>query len=423
MTIGRGSARETLNENQVTDICAQGLSSEKLDNKKVLVIIPDHTRTAPIDMMFRVIYSLLSGKVKLLDFLVALGTHPPMSEESILNRVGISKEEYQGKYPKARFFNHHWNDAKQLKHIGIIKEDEVSELTYGLLKQRVDVSINRLVFNYDLLLIVGPTFPHEVVGFSGGNKYLFPGIAGGDIINMFHWFGALVTNPVINGEKFTPVRAIIDKAASFVHIKCLCMSLVVRGENLSGLYVGTPQEAWEKSADISEKIHIIYKDRLFRKILSCAPKMYDDLWTAGKCMYKLEPVVEDGGELIIYAPHIKEISVTHGHIIEKIGYHVRDYFFKQMNKFKDIPAAIMAHSTHVRGIGTYEKGIENPRIKVTLATQIPAKLCKKINLGYLDPEKINIEEWKNREKEGILYVPKAGEELYRLKSTVLDVIE
>jgi nickel-dependent lactate racemase len=310
-----------------------------------------------------------------------------------------------------------------LKKIGIIKEDEVSELTYGLLKQKVDVSINRMVFNYDLLLIIGPTFPHEVVGFSGGNKYLFPGIAGGDIINMFHWLGALITNPVINGEKFTPVRAIIDKAASFVRVNRLCLSLVVRGESLAGLYVGTPEEAWEKAADLSEKIHIIYKEKLFRKILSCAPKMYDDIWTAGKCMYKLENVVEDGGELIIYAPHIREISVTHGHIIEKIGYHVRDYFFKQMDRFKTIPAGVMAHATHVRGIGTYENGIEKPRIKVTLATQIPKKLCKKINLGYLNPDEINIEEWKNREDEGILYVPKAGEELYRLKSTVLDVIE
>jgi nickel-dependent lactate racemase len=423
MAIGRGSAKETLNENQVMDICAHGLGNEKLTHKNVLVIIPDHTRTAPIDMMFRAIYSLLAKKVKLLDFVVALGTHPPMSEESILQRVGISKEQYQEKYSKARFFNHCWDDPKQVKNIGIINEDEVSEMTYGLLKQKVDVSINKMIFHYDLLLIVGPTFPHEVVGFSGGNKYLFPGIAGGDIINMFHWLGALITNPVINGEKFTPVRAIIDKAASFIKVKCLCMSLVVRGESLAGLYVGTPEEAWEKAADLSEKIHIIFKERLFRKVLSCAPKMYDDIWTAGKCMYKLEPIVQDGGELIIYAPHIKEISITHGPIIEKIGYHVRDYFFKQPDKFKDIPTGVMAHSTHVKGIGTYENGIEKARIKVTLATKIPQKVCKKINLGYMNPDKVDIAKWKNRESEGILYVAKAGEELYRLRSSLFDSIE
>ena len=218
MAIGRGSVKGTLNENEVIDICAQIFSSKDVKDKRVLVIIPDHSRSGPIDMMFRAIYSLLEKKVKLLDFLVALGTHPPMSEESILARVGINKKEYNKNYSKARFFNHHWDDPMQLKNIGTIKETDIIELTYGLLNQKVDVSINKMIFNYDLLVIIGPTFPHEVVGFSGGNKYLFPGIAGEEIINMFHWLGALITNPVINGEKFTPVRAIIDKAASFIFV-------------------------------------------------------------------------------------------------------------------------------------------------------------------------------------------------------------
>ena len=65
--------------------------------------------------------------------------------------------------------------------------------------------------------------------------------------------------------------------------------------------------------------------------------MYDELWIAGKCMYKLEPVVADGGELIIYAPHVDEISVTHGKHIEEIGYHCRDYFLKQWDQFKHLP--------------------------------------------------------------------------------------
>jgi hypothetical protein len=144
--------------------------------------------------------------------------------------------------------------------------------------------------------------------------------------------------------------------------------------------------------------------------------MYEDLWTGGKCMYKLEPVVADGGELIIYAPHINEVSVTHGDIIEKIGYHTRDYFVKQMEKFNDIPRGVMAHSTHVKGLGSFENGIEKPRIDVVLATGIPEETCRKINLGYRDPNSINMDEWKDREDEGILYVPKAGELLYRLKN-------
>ncbi len=143
--------------------------------------------------------------------------------------------------------------------------------------------------------------------------------------------------------------------------------------------------------------------------------MYDEIWTGGKCMYKLEPVVADGGELIIYAPHISEVSITHGKLIEEIGYHCRDYFLKQWDKFKDKPWGILAHSTHVRGIGTFENGVENCRVRVTLATQIPREKCEQINLGWRDPASIRVEDFANREDEGILYVPKAGEMLYQLK--------
>ncbi len=417
MVTGFGSESATIGEGQIRDICTEAFANKPLDGKKVLVIIPDHTRTAPIDVMFRVLYELLAPKVELLDFLVALGTHPPMSDEAINHRVGITDEKRTSKYPEARFFNHHWKDPNQLRNIGTITADEIADVSGGLMRQQVDVTINKMVFDYDLLLIVGPTFPHEVVGFSGGNKYLFPGIAGQEIIDLFHWLGALITNPEIIGTKYTPVRKVVDKAAALLPMERMCISLVVQGADLAGLYIGTPEEAWEAAADLSDKLHIIYKDKPFKQVLSRAPEMYDDLWTGGKCMYKLEPVVADGGELIIYAPHITEISVSQGNIIEEIGYHVRDYFAKQMDRFGHIPGGVMAHSTHVKGIGTYEDGVEKPRVQVTLATGIPEEVCPQINLGYRDPVSINISEWRNREDEGILVVDNAGQALYRLKTS------
>ena len=415
MTIGTGSTEKLLDQPQVRDLCAEAFGQRPLDGKRVLAIIPDHTRTAPIDLMFRVVYELLATRVARLDVIIALGTHPPLSEERIYQRVGITAEEHRQKFEKARFFNHQWNHPGQLRSIGVISEDEVAEISHGLMRQRVDVKINKIVFDYDLLLIIGPTFPHEVVGFSGGNKYLFPGIAGQEIIDMFHWLGALITSPVIIGARYTPVRKIVDRAARFLPMERMCMSLVVKGRGLAGLYIGTPEEAWAAAADLSAKLHVIYKNRPFQSVLSCAPPMYDDLWVGAKCAYKLEPVVADGGELIIHAPHIKEVSVTHGDKIEAIGYHVRDYFVTQMDRFRHIPAGVLAHSTHVKGIGTYADGSEKPRINVVLATQIPEPVCRKINLGYRDPGAIRVDEWQNREDEGVLYVPKGGEVLYRLK--------
>jgi hypothetical protein len=66
-------------------------------------------------------------------------------------------------------------------------------------------------------LVVGPVFPHEVVGFSGGNKYFFPGISSQEVINVSHWLGTLMTSAEIIGTRgITPVRAMIDEAVSLV---------------------------------------------------------------------------------------------------------------------------------------------------------------------------------------------------------------
>jgi nickel-dependent lactate racemase len=182
------------------------------------------------------------------------------------------------------------------------------------------------------------------------------------------------------------------------------------------LYVGSPEEAWQAAAELSAQLHIVYVDAPYQRVLSIMPEMYDDIWTAAKGMYKMEPAIADGGEVVIYAPHITEISYTHGPVIDQVGYHVRDYFAKQWERFKDHPWGVLAHSTHLRGAGSYDadSGVERPRINVTLATGIPAQRCEKVNLGYLDPAEINISEWSGREHEGILVVPKAGEMLYRI---------
>jgi nickel-dependent lactate racemase len=413
--VGRGSASGSLAEAEVRDLCAEFVEREGLAGKRVLGIIPDNTRSGPIDLMFRTLYGLLGARAAALDFLIALGTHPPLDEAAIDARLGLAPGERRAKYPRTRVFNHAWKDPRQLTTIGTIGRERVEELSGGMMHDPVAVTINKMVLDYDVALVVGPVFPHEVVGFSGGNKYLFPGIAGPEIIDMFHWLGALITSPVIIGRKWTPVRAVVDTAAQLLPVPRLALCMVVREGGLAGLFCGAPEDAWSDAADLSDRIHIVTKDRPFTSVLSCAPAMYDEMWVGGKCAYKLEPVVADGGELIIYAPHIKRISITHGALIERVGYHVRDYFLAQLEKFADVPGGVLAHSTHVKGLGTYAGGVERPRTTVTLATGIPEALCRRINLGWRDPASIDPEAWRDREGEGRLLVPHAGETLYRLR--------
>ncbi len=404
-----------LQTDQVLELIRDACPASEYRGKKVLLIVPDGTRTCPLGTLFKGLFDQVGAEASALDVMIALGTHQPMSEEAICHRLEISIDERRTKYGTVRLFNHEWDNPKALKNIGTISAEEIKKLSDGLFAMEVPVNVSQRIFDYDQLIIVGPVFPHEVVGFSGGNKYLFPGVSGPEVLNFFHWLGAVVTNPMIIGNKYTPVRKVVDYAGSMVTVPKLAFCMVVDHGQLAGLFVGSPENAWDQASDLSRKLHITYMEHSFKTVLSCAPLMYDELWVGGKCMYKLEPVVADGGELIIYAPHIHEISITHGALIRRIGYHCRDYFLKQWEKYKSVPWGVLAHSTHVRGIGTYEDGIEHCRIQVTLATGISQEVCEEINLGYRDPATIDLKEFANREEEGVLLVPKAGEMLYHLR--------
>jgi nickel-dependent lactate racemase len=408
--------RNNLSLDDIQKLVHDFFNRSDYQDKKILLIIPDNTRSGPVEKIFQAIFDCIGQKVKQLDCLVALGTHQPMSQEQICERLGITTEQRKNKYSKVAFFNHQWDNPETFVTIGKISRKEIRKISDGLFSEEVDVSINKMIYDYDEFFILGPVFPHEVVGFSGGHKYIFPGIGGQEIINFFHWLGAVITNLQINGRKWTSTRKVVEKAASFINLPRKLFAIVATNNDLKGIFIGDVLKAWEAAADLSNHVHIIYKDKPFQTILGIAPEIYNDLWVAGKVMYKLEPVVEDGGTLIIYAPHISEISYTHGKIIDKIGYHTRDYFLKQWDKFKDFPRGVIAHSTHVKGIGTFKNGIEKPRINVVLATAISREHCEKINLGYMNPQNINIAEYENKENDGIMCVRHAGEILYRLKN-------
>ncbi len=401
---------------EVAALIARRCPVENYAGKRVLVIIPDSTRTAPVGMVFKALFEQISEATSALDIMIALGTHQPMSEAAICDRIEITADERKTKYASVQFFNHEWDNPDALREIGKITKEQLDSLTEGRFSMDIPVEINRRLYDYDQIIILGPVFPHEVVGFSGGNKYLFPGVSGPKLLNFFHWLAAVISNPKIIGHKWTAVRKVINYAGGLVDLPKQCFCMVVQDGGLGGIFEGTPETAWDGASDLSKELHVTYKSRSFHTILSCAPPMYDELWVGGKCMYKLEPVLADGGELIIYAPHIKEVSLTHGDHIYSIGYHCRDYFLKQWDRFRDDSWGVLAHSTHVYGQGTYENGVETPRAQVTLATGLSPEQCARLNLGYRDPASIRPEDYANRESEGVLLVPKAGEELFQLEN-------
>jgi nickel-dependent lactate racemase len=429
-----GDAATVLADGQVTAFVQEQLAAHPFDGRSVCVLVPDATRTCPLPLLLRAVHAALHSRVTRLTILVALGTHAPMTEEALARHLGYQPGLLEETYPGTVVVNHEWWRPDTFADLGTVPASRIAELSDGRMRLPVPVLLNRAVVEHDIALVVGPVLPHEVVGISGGNKYFFPGVGGQKIIDVSHWLGALITSAEIIGTTgITPVRALIDDGAALIPSEKLALCVVtaesadgavdgavdaavssqVGDSGLHAVSFGDTRAAWASAAEICAATHVTYLDAPVRRVLSIVPEMYDEIWTAAKGFYKLEPVVADGGEVILYAPHVKEISSTHREIYD-IGYHCRDYFVKQWERFSDVHWGVLAHSTHLRGAGTFdaETGEERLRVRVTLATAIPESVCHAVNLGYRDPASVDPAAF--TADPDTFVVPRAGEMLFRL---------
>lgn len=403
-----GGPDGVLSDDEVAAFVRAHMDRLGLDGRSLCVVIPDATRRCPIDLLLPAVEQAVRHRVRSCTAVIALGTHAPMTDDAVRAMVGSTG---------MTVVNHEWWDEHSFVEVGTIPADMIAELSDGRLSEPVRVRINRLVTDSDVTLIVGPVLPHEVVGFSGGNKYLFPGLSGPELIDLTHWLGALITSREIIGVAgTTPVRAVIDAAADLVpgERRALCVVVDDRTGALHTAVFGEPVDAWAAAAEVSARTHVVRLDRPVRRVLSMVAPRYQDLWTGAKGFYKVEPVVADGGEVILYAPHINEIAATHPGIAD-IGYHCRDWFLANWDRYRDLPHGELAHSTHLYGAGTYDPVTvtETQRVRVTLATGIPRATTEAVNLRYLDPSDIDVPSFEADPE--ALVVHHAGEVLYRLR--------
>jgi lactate racemase len=407
MTCTIGGHEGILDAQEVQSFIRSRLARVDLDDRSLCIVIPDATRTCPLPLLLSAVEAAVCGRVRSCTAVVALGTHAPMSNAAIRSMIGTTDLEV---------VNHEWWVDTSFATVGTLGTETVSGLSNGLLCEAVDVRVNRLVPQSDVTIIVGPVLPHEVVGFSGGNKYLFPGLSGQELIDVTHWLGALITSRTIIGTTgITPVRALIDAAAGLVpgERHALCVVTDHASGGLHSVSFGAPGEAWASAADIAAETYIEYLRAPVQRVLSLVPARYADLWTGAKGFYKVEPVVADGGEVVVYAPHITEIAAMHPGQAG-IGYHCRDFFLAHWDEYGDHPRGELAHSTHLFGTGTYDpvEG-ERQRVRVTLATGIPEDVVTGANLHYLDPSEVDVAAWDD--DPDALVVRDAGEVLYRLR--------
>jgi nickel-dependent lactate racemase len=414
--IGNGAPDLSLSASELRSIVEQALASVEA-GARVLAIVPDKTRDDNTDLLFPLASQILKGKnVAGFDALVAQGTHPPMTESQKREKIGYGNAEIPG---LGSIFDHQWDRADELVTLGELDAARVSELTDGLMKESVPVRLNALLAPgvYDTVLVFGATMPHEVAGFAGGAKYFFPGVAGPELTHMTHWLGALATIENVIGRVETPTRRVIEAAAALVQTKVISLTSVTTrdraGLHTHALFAGDINESLRRAAAVSAKVHIKYTGRRYKRVVALLDKHYDELWVGGKASYKLGSVIEEGGELIIYAPHLNQLSATHGRLIEKYGYAPLEQVREMVEWSDELRAnlCVAAHLAHVSyGSSRNAEGKISPRYRITLASAVSEEACRRVNLGFLDYHTFQRKRYEA--DPDTLVVEEAGRDLY-----------
>jgi lactate racemase len=417
-TIGIGSPDANLSAHELREVVEDALAHLP-SGARVLAIVSDKTRDDNTDLLFPFAADYLSGRrVATLDALIAQGTHVPMTAKEKGEKLGTG--DGRSIYGLGRIFDHHWNEPDELVEIGELSAARVGEITAGIYTKSIPLTINRLVAadNYDYVLVFGATVPHEVVGFAGGAKYFFPGVAGPELTHATHWLGALAGIENTIGRVETPTRNLIEAAADHITPEIICFTTVVTRNDddrirTHALFAGDFRQSLREAAEVSKAVHIKYTGRKYRSVVALLDEHYDELWVGGKASYKLGGVIESGGELIIYAPHLRCLSETHGTIIERFGYGVIQQIQELVAESGELEEnlCVAAHLAHVAYAGReIETGRIVPRYKITLASQIDEETCRRVNLGFMDYRKFRLEDYEN--DPDTLIVERAGRDLY-----------
>ena len=416
--IGRGAAELDLSAEELRAVVAEALSSVS-EGERVLAVIPDKTRDDNTDVLFPAALEVLRARgVRQFDALVAQGTHAPMTDAEKRAKVGLPDD--SSTHAPFNIYDHHWDRPEELVTLGELSAARVGELTGGLIGQPVKVNLNRLLAPglYDTVLVFGATVPHEVAGFAGGAKYFFPGVAGPDLTHATHWLGALASIERVIGRVETPTRHMIEAAAELVPARVVSFNSVVTRENSGrlrthALFAGDVRRAFRLAAKVSRSVHIKYTGRKYGRVVALLDEHYDELWVGGKASYKLGGIIEEGGELVVYAPHLRAISETHGRLIEKYGYAPLDRVHEMVALSEELRSnlAVAAHLAHVSYAGRRdERGRVVPRYRITLASALDEETCRRVNLSFMDYRRFRRDEYES--DPDTLVVERAGRDLY-----------
>ena len=336
---------------------------------KVLAIPPDYTRLPSRSGELTEFAWQYYGDA-LTDVLPALGTHTPMTANQIKHMFGS--------LPPSLIRDHDWrNDVITL---GYVPAEYVKEVSEGAVDFPWPVQVNKLLVegNFDLILSIGQVVPHEVVGMANYNKNIFVGTGGVEGINKSHFVGAAYGMEKMMGHADTPVRRLFNYASEHFadHLPIVYVQTVVGLDKRDGkiktrgLFIGDDFEVFDKAAKLALLVNFEMLDKPLKKVVVYLdPTEFKSTWLGNKSIYRTRMAIDDGGELIVIAPALKEFGEDKeiDRLIRKYGYFGTPATLKACNENEELRnnLSAAAHLIHGSSEGRFSitycpgKGSEN----------------------------------------------------------------
>ncbi len=387
---------------------------EKLgQRKKVIAVPPDITR-------FHSFAGTLTEfaweyyKEYLTDILPSIGTHYPMTEKEI--------EIMYGKTPISLFRVHDWR--KGLSTLGVVPGEYVKKISENAVDYPIPIQVDKLLVDgkYDLILSIGQVVPHEVIGMANHNKNIFIGTGGSEGINKSHFLGAAYGMEKIMGRADTPVKRVLNygsdhfaKNLPIVYV----LTVVDKDDNgnlaVKGLFIGDDIQCFNLAAELSLKVNFVMLEKPLKKVVVYLnPSEFKTTWLGNKSVYRTRMAIEDGGELIVLAPGLKNFGEDKGidKLIRKYGYVNTPKVLQLVKENEDLQNSLSAaaHLIH---------GSSEDRFSITYCPGgITKEEMESVNFKYADLNQMKSKYDPEKLKDGINIMPD-GEKIFYISNPAL----
>ena len=268
-------------------------------SERVLVLVEDGTRGTPIPRLLkRVIGDLGAAGIiaRQIRLLIAQGTHRKMPDAELRQKLG----EFHGRFA---VFQHDWLDRSRLH-------------DYGRTSDGTRVTANRLLTESDFVIGLGSIVPHRIMGFSGGAKIAFPGVAGREVQERCQWEAAQQQSEAVMGVAENPMRLRIEEAARLVGLRYIVNVVSDRDKKIAGCFVGDPVAAHRAGCELSRKLSSARLPSRADIVLIDSHPADRDFWQSAKGVYAGTMAVRDGGTLIVVSPNPEGVADNHPNMLE-----------------------------------------------------------------------------------------------------------